>query len=101
MSWYSYLYAIGSLISQPFSNLYYQFGEEAPLLGALLLGVVGAFAPCQLSGNVAAFTIMGKDLVDRNRYGKNVILLWFLLGQNPNQVKWRFIVDVTKTSLTR
>lgn len=79
MDWYSYLYQFGAWISQPFSDLYYGMGEQAPLIGALLLGIVGAFAPCQLSGNVAAFTVLGKDVVARGRFHGHVWM--FILGK--------------------
>ncbi|MBG9567127.1 cytochrome c biogenesis CcdA family protein [Brevibacillus agri] len=77
--WNSLLYQLGSWFSNPFSNLFFAIGEEIPLIGALLLGMIGAFAPCQLSGNVAAFTIFGKKLLSKGTFGRNVAL--FILGK--------------------
>ncbi|MED1801627.1 hypothetical protein [Brevibacillus porteri] len=79
MDWYSYLYQYGAWMSKPFSDLYYGMGEQAPLIGALLLGIVGAFAPCQLSGNVAAFTVFGKNVVVRGGFRSHVWM--FILGK--------------------
>ncbi|WP_429841057.1 cytochrome c biogenesis CcdA family protein [Brevibacillus sp. FIR094] len=79
MDWYSYLYQYGVWFSKPFSDLYYGMGEQAPLIGALLLGIVGAFAPCQLSGNVAAFTVFGKNAVVKGGFRSYVWM--FILGK--------------------
>ncbi|MGG0938662.1 sulfite exporter TauE/SafE family protein [Brevibacillus centrosporus] len=79
MDWYSYLYQFGSWITKPFSDLYYGMGEQVPLIGALLLGMIGAFAPCQLSGNVAAFTVFGKKVISDGTFGSNLFM--FILGK--------------------
>lgn len=79
MDWYAYLSQWSSWVTQPFSNLYYGMGEQAPLIGALLLGIIGAFAPCQLSGNVAAFTVFGKNMIEKGIWGRNLFL--FILGK--------------------
>ncbi|WP_445438277.1 hypothetical protein [Brevibacillus thermoruber] len=59
MEWYSFINQIGVWFSRPVSNLYYGMGEQVPLIEALLLWISGEFAPCQLTGNVAAFTVFG------------------------------------------
>ncbi len=79
MDWYLYLYQLGSWFAKPFTSLYFGMGEQAPLIGALLLGIIGAFAPCQLSGNVAAFTVFGKNLINKGTFGYNLVL--FILGK--------------------
>lgn len=79
MDWYAYLSQWGSWLTEPFSELYYGIGEQAPLIGALLLGVIGAFAPCQLSGNVAAFTVFGKNMMEKGAFSRNLFL--FILGK--------------------
>jgi cytochrome c-type biogenesis protein len=62
MEWYFQVSQFLAYLSQPFSNLYYS--SQVPLIGALLLGVVGALAPCQISANVGtvSYTLnqMGK-----------------------------------------
>ncbi|WP_217587667.1 sulfite exporter TauE/SafE family protein [Lentibacillus saliphilus] len=40
--------------------------EHLPLLFALFLGLVGAVAPCQLTGNVSAITIYGNRSLTQN-----------------------------------
>ncbi|WP_245997311.1 sulfite exporter TauE/SafE family protein [Brevibacillus invocatus] len=54
-------------------------GEQAPIIGALLLGVIGAFAPCQLSANVAAFTVFGRKTLGKGTFG--ISLFMFILGK--------------------
>lgn len=56
------------------------FGFEGiPILAALFLGLVGAAAPCQFTGNLGAITIYG------NRSLQNKIpwheIIWFTLGK--------------------
>ncbi len=79
MDWYSFLSQIGSWFAQPLTDIYYGMGEQFPLIGALLLGIIGAFAPCQLSGNVAALTVFGKDLVGKEAINRDLGL--FILGK--------------------
>ncbi|MGE7274835.1 sulfite exporter TauE/SafE family protein [Brevibacillus panacihumi] len=79
MDWYSYLNLFGSWITKPFTDLYYGMGEQVPFIGALLLGIVGAFAPCQLSGNVAAFTVFGNRVMSKGTFGRNLFM--FILGK--------------------
>ncbi|MED4779379.1 sulfite exporter TauE/SafE family protein [Brevibacillus choshinensis] len=79
MDWYSFLNQIGLWFSKPVSDLYYGIGEQTPLIGALLLGIIGAFAPCQMSGNVAAFTVFGKRVISDRTFGSSLFL--FILGK--------------------
>ncbi|EKN63499.1 sulfite exporter TauE/SafE family protein [Schinkia azotoformans] len=69
---------ISNLLSQPFMRLAYGF-EGTPILAALFLGVVGAVAPCQFTGNLGAITIYG------NRSLQNKIpwlhIIWFTMGK--------------------
>lgn len=79
MSWYTLVSQVGGWLSSPFTSLYYQFGVQLPMLGAVLLGMVGAFAPCQLSGNVAAFSLFGKRITTSRLFKLELML--FILGK--------------------
>ncbi|MED1646137.1 sulfite exporter TauE/SafE family protein [Brevibacillus agri] len=80
MDWYySFINQIGVWFSGPITDLYYGMGEQVPLMGALLLGIIGAFAPCQLTGNVAAFTVFGRNAVTKGTFGSYLFL--FILGK--------------------
>ncbi len=52
---YSFLSQISNFLSQPFLNMANSM-TEIPILSAFLLGIVGAMAPCQLTGNLGAIT---------------------------------------------
>ncbi|WP_147803060.1 sulfite exporter TauE/SafE family protein [Alkalicoccus halolimnae] len=52
--------SLSQIIREPFMNAARQT-ESIPLLFAFLLGIVGALAPCQLSGNVSAITLYGTN----------------------------------------
>ncbi|MBA2175662.1 sulfite exporter TauE/SafE family protein [Halobacillus locisalis] len=49
---------ISAFLSGPFHSLALKW-EGIPILSAFLLGLVGAFAPCQFTGNIGAITIYG------------------------------------------
>lgn len=55
---YHFFSNISNLFSEPFFSLANQW-EGIPLLSAFLLGIVGAVAPCQFTGNIGAITIYG------------------------------------------
>ncbi|MFC7687028.1 sulfite exporter TauE/SafE family protein [Ureibacillus sp. GCM10028918] len=55
---YSTLSQISQIISQPIS-IYLNSFDHSPFVIALLLGLIGAFAPCQLTGNISAITLYG------------------------------------------
>lgn len=52
--------AISQIFREPFMNAANQ-AESLPVLFAFLLGIVGAMAPCQLSGNLSAMTLYGTN----------------------------------------
>jgi cytochrome c-type biogenesis protein len=54
--WYFLLSQWSAILSQPFSNLFYQ--TETPIIGALLLGLTASLTPCQLSTNTGAMAYM-------------------------------------------
>lgn len=55
---YEFLSQISNILSQPFLNMARSM-EGIPILFAFLLGIVGALAPCQFTGNLGAVTIYG------------------------------------------
>lgn len=75
---YNLLSQFSSFISKPFfiiaNNL-----ESWPIIFALLLGLVGALAPCQLTGNISALTLYGNRSFQQKIAWKDVI--YFTLGK--------------------
>ncbi len=67
-----------AFVSKPFfiiaNNL-----ESLPIVFALMLGIVGALAPCQLTGNISALTLYGNRSVQAKIVWKDV--LYFTLGK--------------------
>ncbi|MCA1031707.1 sulfite exporter TauE/SafE family protein [Bacillus timonensis] len=51
---------ISQFFSEPFLNLAHS-SNGIPILFAFLLGIVGASAPCQFTGNIGAITIYGNQ----------------------------------------
>ncbi|MDV6378674.1 sulfite exporter TauE/SafE family protein [Sporosarcina sp. GW1-11] len=89
---YSFLSSISQLITEPVNTLLLSF-ENNPVIVALLLGLLGAVAPCQLTGNMSAVTLYGnrsiqlkENLAEVTSFiaGKVVVfsslglLVWFL-----------------------
>jgi cytochrome c-type biogenesis protein len=69
---------IGNFFSEPFMNLFYNT-RTVPLLAALLLGFVGASAPCQFTGNIGAITHYGNRSLQKGISWTEI--LFFLLGK--------------------
>lgn len=92
---YGWLSTLSATISEPLTSLMHSFADE-PLIFALLLGLIGAVAPCQLTGNMSAITFYGNRTVQmKNNWaeigcfiaGKVVVfsalgLLAWLFGQS-------------------
>ncbi|MEC1523008.1 sulfite exporter TauE/SafE family protein [Neobacillus niacini] len=75
---YNVLSQFSAFVSKPFfiiaNNL-----ESWPLVFALILGLVGALAPCQLTGNFSALTLYGNRSFQKKIVWKDVI--FFTLGK--------------------
>lgn len=75
---YNLMSQFSSFVSKPFfiiaNNL-----ESWPSVFALLLGIVGALAPCQLTGNISALTLYGNRSFQQKIVWKDV--LFFTLGK--------------------
>jgi cytochrome c-type biogenesis protein len=75
---YSLLSKISGVLSEPFFNIANSL-ESWPIVFALILGLVGALAPCQLTGNISAVTLYGNRSIQRKIAWKDV--LSFTLGK--------------------
>lgn len=75
---YQEISKISQFLSEPFMSLYY--GTEAPIIIAFVLGLIGALAPCQLTGNISAITLYGNRSLQSSRYWGDII--FFMLGKN-------------------
>lgn len=75
---YEFFSKISYTLSQPFLNIV-NSTEGVPLLFALLLGMIGAMAPCQFTGNLGAIMVYGNKSV-QNRIVWSEILS-FILGK--------------------
>lgn len=75
---YNLMSQFSAFVSKPFfiiaNNL-----ESLPIVFALMLGIVGALAPCQLTGNISALTLYGNRSVQAKIVWKDV--LYFTLGK--------------------
>lgn len=83
--WYIQFSQLLTFISEPLRILYYS--QQTPVLGALLLGVLGAVAPCQISANMGAISYTTNRMVQGKKWQTEVIsffigktLVYFLLG---------------------
>ncbi|MFB5197129.1 sulfite exporter TauE/SafE family protein [Neobacillus sp. KR4-4] len=73
---YSILSQFSSFVSKPFSNIAYSL-EAWPIVFAFILGLIGALAPCQLTGNISAVTIYGNRSIQKKIAWKDVIFFTF------------------------
>ncbi|PIC56988.1 cytochrome C biosynthesis protein [Sporosarcina sp. P12(2017)] len=75
---YGLMSKISQIITEPVTILINSF-EQYPLVVALLLGLIGAVAPCQLTGNMSAITLYGNRTIQmKNDMGEIVA---FILGK--------------------
>ena len=75
---YQFFNEISQFLSSPFFTLVNQT-EQIPLLASFLLGLVGALAPCQLTGNLGAITYYGnRSLQSKSQW---VDIGFFILGK--------------------
>lgn len=75
---YGWLSKFSATISEPLTSLMHSFAD-VPLVFALLLGLIGAVAPCQLTGNMSAITFYGNRTVQmKNNW---IEILFFILGK--------------------
>ncbi|MDX1805833.1 MAG: sulfite exporter TauE/SafE family protein [Paenisporosarcina sp.] len=75
---YSLLSKISNTISEPFSIFAHSYSEY-PIIVTIFLGIVGAVAPCQLTGNISAITYYGNRTIQNKTDWSDV--LSFMLGK--------------------
>ncbi|UCZ54275.1 sulfite exporter TauE/SafE family protein [Bacillus shivajii] len=75
---FQYVDQISAFLREPFMNAA-QSAETIPILFAFLLGIVGALAPCQFSGNISAITLYGTKSVNRGISWTDTI--YFVVGK--------------------
>ncbi|EGL84259.1 hypothetical protein CathTA2_0187 [Caldalkalibacillus thermarum TA2.A1] len=85
MDWYIQFVQWLSFISEPLSNLYHS--QQTPVLGALLLGILGAVAPCQISTNMGAISYTTNRMAQGKKWLAEILsffagktFVYFLLG---------------------
>ncbi len=92
---------ISQAITEPVTILIHSF-EQYPIVVALLLGLVGAVAPCQLTGNMSAITLYGNRTIQmKDDMGE---ILFFIIGKvavfsSLGLLVW-FFGETFETSLT-
>ncbi|WP_210365164.1 sulfite exporter TauE/SafE family protein [Bacillus sp. REN3] len=69
---------ISRFLSTPFFTLVNQL-EHVPIAASFLLGLVGALAPCQLTGNLGAITYYGNRSLQKTSQWTEIF--FFLLGK--------------------
>ncbi|WP_316569951.1 sulfite exporter TauE/SafE family protein [Neobacillus sp. YIM B06451] len=75
---YQVLTDISNFLSTPFLSMLDPSGQ-IPVLAAFLLGIVGALAPCQLTGNISAITFYGNNSMQAPGQAANAV--FFILGK--------------------
>ncbi|MFK2825144.1 sulfite exporter TauE/SafE family protein [Bacillus sp. B190/17] len=75
---YTLLNDISNFLNKPFMNMANN-SEAIPIIGALALGLVGALAPCQISGNISAITLYGNNALQKSINWMEILL--FTLGK--------------------
>lgn len=75
---YNLMSQFSSYISKPFFEIANSL-ESLPIFFALILGLVGALAPCQLTGNISAVTLYGNRSIQNKIVWKDVF--YFTLGK--------------------
>ncbi|MFD2444381.1 sulfite exporter TauE/SafE family protein [Bacillus sp. CGMCC 1.16607] len=99
---YEYLNQISNILTQPILNIARSM-EGLPILFAFLLGIVGALAPCQFTGNLGAVTVYGNKSIQKQIAwaeilffisGKIVVfsLFGFIMWMLGSEVKSSFII---------
>lgn len=75
---YQFFSQLSNFISEPLINMGLST-KGIPMLSAFVLGIVGAIAPCQFTGNLGAITIYGNQSIQQRMAWKGVI--FFTLGK--------------------
>jgi cytochrome c-type biogenesis protein len=74
VQYYAWLNSLSNWISIPLGDLAYSI--NAPLISALLFGIVGASAPCQISSSVAMLAYLSREAASPQRlWGKTLAFI--------------------------
>lgn len=75
---YSVMSTISQFISEPITQLLHGYEHSAWMM-AVLLGLIGALAPCQITGNMSAITFYGSRTLHRSSIWKEI--MFFMMGK--------------------
>jgi len=75
---YEILSSISRLLSNPIVTLMYE-SKQIPLLASFSLGIIGALAPCQLTGNISAIIYYGNKSLQTKKQWNEAFL--FIIGK--------------------
>ncbi|MFJ7886493.1 sulfite exporter TauE/SafE family protein [Lysinibacillus xylanilyticus] len=75
---YSLMSKISQTISGPFTVFLNSY-EHSTFIIAILLGLIGALAPCQLTGNMSAITFYGSRTLQMKNNWQEIV--FFILGK--------------------
>ena len=75
--YYFYITQLFAPLRMALSDLSYDI--PIPFLATFVLGLVGAFSPCQLSTNVAAFAFISRDVAESKRVTRSALA--YVLGK--------------------
>ncbi|EON70530.1 sulfite exporter TauE/SafE family protein [Lysinibacillus sphaericus] len=75
---YSFMSEISQLVSGPIT-LFLTSYKHSPFIIAILLGLIGALAPCQLTGNMSAITFYGNRTIQMKSNGGDIV--FFIIGK--------------------
>lgn len=75
---YSFMSEFSQIITTPIS-LFLRSYEHSPLIVAILLGLIGALAPCQITGNMSAITFYGNRTIQMKSNWREIV--FFVLGK--------------------
>lgn len=97
--WYSLLSQISNTLGQPIQGLL--FSQSIPAVSALLLGILGGLAPCQLAANAGAIAYVAESAQGERRLWRTVrsfvlgkILVYTLLGFLASVLGWKLPVPM-------
>ncbi|BAQ08571.1 cytochrome C biogenesis protein [Bacillus sp. OxB-1] len=74
----AWLSSMSQMISEPVTAMINTY-DHYPLVMALLLGLLGALAPCQLTGNMGAITLYGSRSIQMKENGGEIVA--FIIGK--------------------
>ncbi len=93
---------VSNTFSEPFFELFHQ-AQSFPIIAAFFLGIVGALAPCQFTGNLGAIAIYGNRSIQNKIAWTEVyffivgkIFVFSLLGF----VVWQFGNEIEQSLIT-